>query len=199
MSWFQVANTNITYVIDDYTAPPIEIKQWVDPNEDDLDNLGIRENDYVRVFGSVRSFKGVRNIVSFKIERIQDMNEMTLHLIETMHAHLAIQKRHLGGVAAAGGSYSYTANSSSTYHTPMDTGSGMGAIPDQGLSGIQKQVYEIITAYKNELGISTSEIKAVLPSASHNDVKKAIDFLSDEGHIYSTIDEDHFKSTSAEC
>ena len=145
-------------------------------------------------------FQGVRNIVSFKIEKLKDMNEMTLHLIEVMHAHLAIQKRHLGGgsssAAGVGGGYSYTASSTSTF-TPMDTGN-MSSIPDQGLSGVQKQVYEIITSYKNDLGISSSEIKAVLPSVSQTEVKKAIDFLADEGHIYSTIDDDHFKSTSGD-
>ena len=189
----------MTYVIDDFSAPPIEIKQWVDPNEEDVPNFGIRENDYVRVFGSVRSFKGVRNIVSFKIERLKDMNEMTLHLIETLHAHLAIQKRQSGATAPPGvggtASYSYSSSTTMSYQTPMDSS---GAIPDQGLSGIQKQVYEIITSFKNEVGISTSEIKAVLPSLSQNDVRRTIEFLSDEGHIYSTIDEDHFKSTSAE-
>jgi len=192
----EVANTNITYVLDDYTAPTIEIKRWIDPNEDDMANLGLNQNDYVRVFGSIRTFKGIRNIVAFKIDRLQDMNEMTLHIIETLHAHLAVQKRQSGQYSLPGG----IAGGVSTSHTPMDLGgSNSSVIPDQGLSGIQKQVYEIITAYKNDLGISTNEIKAVLPSVSQNEVRKAIEFLSDEGHIYSTIDEDHFKSTSAEC
>lgn len=28
--------------------------------------------------------------------------------------------------------------------------------------------------------------------------RQAVDFLSNEGHIYSTVDDDHFKSTDAE-
>lgn len=208
----EIANTNVTYVVDDFSAPPIEIKQWIDPNEDDVNNLEVGENDYVRVFGSVRSFKGVRNIVSFKIEKLTDMNEMTLHLIEVMHAHLAIQKRHLGGGggqaggsfgsssagvgSGGGGGYSYTASTTSNF-TPMDTGN-MSSIHDQGLSGVQKQVYEVITSFKSEMGISSSEIRGILTAVSQNEVKKAIDFLADEGHIYSTIDDDHFKSTSGD-
>ena len=31
---------------------------------------------------------------------------------------------------------------------------------------------------------------------SEADVKNAIDFLANEGHLYSTIDDEHFKSTT---
>ena len=30
---------------------------------------------------------------------------------------------------------------------------------------------------------------------SHTDLEEALDFLSSEGHIYTTVDEDHFKTT----
>ncbi|XP_006902826.1 PREDICTED: replication protein A 32 kDa subunit-like [Elephantulus edwardii] len=29
-------------------------------------------------------------------------------------------------------------------------------------------------------------------------IKQAVDFLSNEGHIFSTVDDDHFKSTDAD-
>ena len=151
----QIANTNVTYVIDDYSAPPLEIKQWIDPNEDDVNNLSVKENDYIRVYGSVRSFKGVRNIVAFKIEPLEDINELTLHIIETMHAHLSIQKRKSGSYPSMGSSNF----SVSSYHsaTNMDTtgassSNNFASYSDQGLTGIHKQLYEMISAFKNDNG-----------------------------------------------
>lgn len=46
-----------------------------------------------------------------------------------------------------------------------------------------------ITTLCSHLGANVSEAE----------IRNAIDFLSSEGHLYSTIDEDHFKATSVEC
>uniref|UniRef100_A0A2K6SQV2 Replication protein A C-terminal domain-containing protein n=1 Tax=Saimiri boliviensis boliviensis TaxID=39432 RepID=A0A2K6SQV2_SAIBB len=92
------APTNIVYKIDDMTAPPMDVRQWVD-----TDNK--------------------KSLVAFKIMPLEDMNEFTAHILEVINAHMILSK------------------------------------------GSSQQ---------------------------------AVDFLSNEGHIYSTVDDDHFKSTDAE-
>lgn len=50
----------------------------------------MRENTYVRVRGTVRSFAGKKSIVAFKISPITDMNEMTYHILEVIHSHASL-------------------------------------------------------------------------------------------------------------
>lgn len=52
----------------------------------------LRENTYVRVYGTVRSFGGKRNVTAFKMVPVMDMNEVTYHMLEVTHSHLALSK-----------------------------------------------------------------------------------------------------------
>lgn len=54
------------------------------------------------------------------------------------------------------------------------------------------------TFFKNITGISRDEVFQNLSSKmSKGDVDQALEFLSNEGHVYSTTDEDHFKTTDS--
>ena len=46
-----------------------------------------------------------------------------------------------------------------------------------------------------EFGVVKSELGSRF---NEGQLREAIEFLSGEGHLYSTIDEDHFKATSAD-
>lgn len=50
----------------------------------------------------------------------------------------------------------------------------------------------------SEEGVSIQQLQSQLNGMSEPDIRTAIDFLSSEGHLYSTIDEDHFKATSVD-
>jgi hypothetical protein len=60
------------------------------------------------------------------------------------------------------------------------------------------QILFIISSANNDTGIHISHIQEALSGKgfSANDVQKAILDLSNEGHIYSTIDEMHFQYAS---
>ena len=52
----------------------------------------------------------------------------------------------------------------------------------------------MIQSVSSEEGCSMSDIEAYLKGQLDVDgIKKTIDFLSSEGHIYPTIDDDHFQ------
>ncbi len=53
----------------------------------------IHENTYVRVHGHVRAFGGKRSVVAFRVSPVVDMNEMTTHLLEVIHAHVHLTHR----------------------------------------------------------------------------------------------------------
>ncbi len=50
--------------------------------------LTYREGSYVRVFGNLRSFNGKRHFAGFKVQPINDFNEVTHHLLEIIYVHL---------------------------------------------------------------------------------------------------------------
>ena len=51
----------------------------------------------------------------------------------------------------------------------------------------------------DEAGIDRDTIfNQAKKSMTKNEMDNALDFLSSEGHIYSTIDEDHFKTTDGD-
>lgn len=47
----------------------------------------MRENTYVRVYGTVRSFAGKKSISAIKMTPVTDMNEMTYHILSVIHSH----------------------------------------------------------------------------------------------------------------
>lgn len=62
-------------------------------------------------------------------------------------------------------------------------------------------VLNCIRGYESmdEWGIHKTQLFAEIKSNMTNiEMEKSLNFLSEEGHIYSTVDEDHFKATSGE-
>ncbi len=47
-----------------------------------------RTGKYVRVIGHLRSFMNSRSILAFRIQVIQDENEITYHFLDVIHTHL---------------------------------------------------------------------------------------------------------------
>lgn len=199
-------STSTSFVIDDSTGT-IEAKRWgTDPNEN------FQQNQYVRVVGRVNIHKGNRSINAFKVFPITDFNEVTCHFLQVIDAHIYASK--LGGQPAqAGGTatgYQKLANTAAQAaatpqnftmgagSTPMDT--AMGTVDDG--SGLDANHQRILAAIK-EFDLGGGEgvhidkvISKLQPSGmAANSVKEAINFLCDEGHLYSTTDEEHFCCT----
>ncbi|KAM7247752.1 hypothetical protein CapIbe_001705 [Capra ibex] len=160
------AATNIVYKIDDMTAAPMDVRQWVD-----TDNK--------------------KSLVAFKIMPLEDMNEFTTHILEVVNAHMMLSK----------------SNSQPSAGRAPVSNPGMGEagnfggnnfIPANGLTVAQNQVLNLIKACPRPEGLNFQDLKNQLQHMSVASIKLAVDFLSNEGHIYSTVDDDHFKSTDAE-
>ncbi|XP_077950604.1 replication protein A 32 kDa subunit isoform X2 [Gasterosteus aculeatus] len=72
---------------------------------------------------------------------------------------------------------------------------GAADIVNNGLSANQNQVLSLIRGCPEPKGISIQELKQRLSVMSMGIIKQAVEFLSNEGHIFSTIDDEHYKST----
>mmetsp|Transcript_29590 Transcript_29590/g.80818 ORF Transcript_29590/g.80818 Transcript_29590/m.80818 type:complete len:297 (+) Transcript_29590:94-984(+) len=180
-------NTNLQYTLDDGTDD-ILVKMWVDQdNEDETVERRAqwREGKLVRVVGQLRIFNHSRSIVAFNIQPITDYNEYTLHFIEVIHSHLRLTK---GKPAAPVGGTGYAA--------PVG-GTAAAAAPPIPVSSFQDQVLAYFKSYDahSETGCTVAQCFEAMQAqgATYQQIRDSVDTLVAEGHLYSTIDDDHFK------
>ncbi|XP_069479163.1 replication protein A 32 kDa subunit [Ambystoma mexicanum] len=190
------APTNIMYKVDDMTAAPMDVRQWVDTDEGSSENVVLTPGSYVKVAGHLRSFQNTKSLVAFKILPLEDMNEFTSHMLDVVHSHMALSKSQ--GTSMTGGT--------SAPKTPGSTGigdmgrgyTGGGDATIHGLTAHQAQVLNLIKSCHGAEGMSFDELKMKLQGLNMTTIKDAVEFLSNEGHIYSTVDDEHYKSTDAD-
>ncbi|XP_040280270.1 replication protein A 32 kDa subunit [Bufo bufo] len=188
------APTNILYKVDDMTAAPMDIRQWVDTDEASHENVVVPPGSYVKVSGHLRSFQNKKSVVAFKIAPIEDMNEFVSHMLEVVQAHMSLNAQSTPGGGGTSVALSTPARAGNT------GGSFTGGVDAQtnGLTPHQNQVLFLIKSCKGSEGMGFEELKARLQGMNVNTIKQALDFLSNEGHIYSTVDDDHYKSTDGD-
>ncbi|XP_013876696.1 replication protein A 32 kDa subunit [Austrofundulus limnaeus] len=187
--------TNIQYKVDDMTGAPMDVKQWVDTEDPSVDSALLPPGAYVKVSGNLRSFQNHRSIVAFSVRPLEDMNEITSHMLEVVQAHMDLSKPQSTTVAVGGTSSNQSPMSRST--SAVTAGNNPSAIFN-GLSATQNQVLSLIRSCLDPQGISIQEIKQRFGGISLTVIKQAVEFLSNEGHIFSTIDEDHYRSTDGD-
>nr|XP_046273605.1 replication protein A 32 kDa subunit-like isoform X2 [Scatophagus argus] len=175
--------TNVQYSVDDMTGPPLNVKQWV--NTQNCTQTFASPGTYVKVTGSLHNFSGQRSLLAMCIRCIKDLNELTSHMLEVVQAHMQL----------FGKAFDVNMNIA----TASGFGSGGGhleGISPNGLSTIQDQVLHVIRRFSGcDYGISLEDLKTQLAYLSMRDIRSSLVFLVNKGHIFSTIDERHFKST----
>ncbi|XP_071356676.1 replication protein A 32 kDa subunit-like isoform X1 [Trachinotus anak] len=177
--------TNIQYSVDDMTGPPLHVKQWVNA-EDCAVMTFASPGTYVKIIGNLRNFSGQRSLLAMNIRCIQDPNEITSHMLEVVQAHMQL----FGKV--------FDVNMNTTLASLSGRCGGghpAGSLPN-GLSTIRGQVLHVIQKFSDrDVGISFHDLRTQLDYLSMRDIRCSLTFLINEGHVFSTIDEQHFKST----
>jgi len=190
-----VATATTTYTIDDGTGI-LPVRIYTNDDAQEIDG-GIREDVYVRVVGNIRQISGNRIVVAFQVNPIKNFNDITLHILDTIHSHLKATRGPLDEKGkpktAASNPAPMLAAKSENYQSE-----GGDANLNEGMNDIQTEVMKIFetTNRGNESGTSISEVISRLPKYDAASIRGAVEFLSGEGHLYSTIDEEHFKCTS---
>ena len=175
--------TNITYKLSDGTGS-IEVKKWHE--HDDADEgvkSNVSENDYVRVWGRLKSFGGRRHVVSNFVRPIADHNEISYHLLEATAIHLYFTRGPPNSGAKAGGANNGAAQQ-------QDTGMGGGGpnVPSN-LSAVAKKVYQCLAATpQGNEGLHCEDLAARL-GMNTADVTRSGDELLERGLIYTTVDD----------
>ncbi|RKP37714.1 hypothetical protein BJ085DRAFT_15783, partial [Dimargaris cristalligena] len=130
------------------------------------------ENTYARVIAQVRNYNGKRQIYVSKLRPIDDMNEITYHFLHVIHTHLEL-----------------TRVASSAPVTGDGTVSGFTTIQDKVLEQIQR-------FSDRDEGANIPHICQQMRGVySPDEVMQTVELLTNEGHLYSTIDDLHVKCT----
>ncbi|XP_064119915.1 LOW QUALITY PROTEIN: replication protein A 32 kDa subunit-like [Macrobrachium nipponense] len=194
-----VTSTKTTYKIDDTTAV-MDAVQWVENSF----SKPLIEMTYCQIFGSVRTQAGNKYIMIFRIMHIEDPNLITTHMLEVIHSYLKLQqieKLQAGGMASNSAGNTGMMDNSLVGTTGlgggMNTGMGSGGFSGMhGLNTSQNMVFQVLRQCTDESGVEREFIFQQLSGKlSKTQINQELDFLSSEGHIYTTIDEDHFKTT----
>nr|XP_023832051.1 replication protein A 32 kDa subunit-A isoform X1 [Salvelinus alpinus] len=167
---------NVLYSVDDMTGPPLGVKLWVDTADPGVDSTFVSPGTYVKVSGSLRIIQGQRSLVAVNLCCLEDLNEITSHMLEVVQAHMQHNRNPCGG----GGN------------------PGDGDASSYGLSASQSQVLNLIRSCSDSKprGISLEELDIKLGYLSMTAISQTLEFLIREGHIFSTIDDKHFRSTT---
>jgi len=182
------AATKTTYHLEDNSGT-LEVVQWVDEGSAGAEH---NEGDEVKVVGSVRTQGEKKHVMAFKITAVSCKAEWDAHLLQVVYSKLKL--RQLNQAANGGAMDTQTTGLTNSM---MGGGLGMGSssAPSSGHKNYD-MVYQLIKSSSAEQGVDRDSInQQVRTKMSKQEMDAALDYLSSEGHIYSTIDEDHFKTT----
>ena len=188
--------TNQVYTLDDGTGTVV-VKQWVDADDADAASKkdAVTVGKYARVYGHVKQFGSDPSVVAFSVRPVEDHNEVTYHFLEAVYCNSHNASRAdakpaapgAGDAAAAAGT-AYAAPSSAPAAAVNAAG---GSCVDQA-----KAIFEGPDGRRDE-GVKIDVVAQQLNGRfTEAQVREAVEHLVNEGHLYSTIDDDHFKSTN---
>ncbi|GLV36256.1 Replication protein A2 [Carabus blaptoides fortunei] len=186
---FDVTSTTVTYGLEDHTGR-INAVLWLEQDDTSQPNIPVdKENIYVRVYGTLRNKGGEKLIMILKMAPIDKLNELTCHLYEVLYKRVMAEKKSKGLLPVK------PVNQNNVLGRSNTRSSGMSA-EEQDMTAIQRDVYRFMKSVKSEVGINRADIINNFPPNQKKDVDGAIQFLVNEGHIFSTIDHDHFQLTT---
>jgi len=245
----EVQSTNTAVTVTDGTDE-IAVKIWASEEgrvNTELEKMkDLQKGAYVKIFGRPQLYRGTRSITCYRLDVIKDSNEITLHLVEALYAHLmnttvsAHLKTQLNSNAVMdttstvntvsannNGNYRVKANTDVTNASMRNTNplngnnvglSGSNAlrnntnshlsggifstgdvdIEESEMTDLEKKIMAVIKSpmySSTDGGCHIDEVFRNLKDVHINDIKEAILRLSDDGQLYSTIDEEHYKPT----
>lgn len=192
--------TNVAYSVEDGTGQ-IEVRQWLDSSGDDTSKASdIRQNVYVRVLGTLKSFQNRRSISAGHMRPVIDYNEVMFHRLEAVHSHLQLTRGPKASQANGGAAQGIDRAQAQTNDINAYSGSNKQNVLDQykSLDPVPRQIMGIVTseADNHPDGVHVNLIARMLKGVDVSEVKVAVEELSSEGYLYTAADDDHVLPTA---
>ncbi|XP_055349026.1 replication protein A 32 kDa subunit-A-like [Paramacrobiotus metropolitanus] len=195
----------VSFLLDDKTGSTIEAKLWGDSQEE-LARCAVSVGQYVRLYGSIKSLGDNVSISAFSIQPVRDINEVFFHMLDVVHSHAVLDKIAKGEMVVNGatGGTALMSQPQQGFVTSVpgmldlqgDMGGAGGQATPQGLPADQQAVYAYLRGCGGEGDIR--EMYKVLRQFKQKDLERAVEALSGEGHIFSTVDDFTYRLVDSE-
>lgn len=179
--------TNITYKLDDGTGT-IEVKQWNDADALEASPLKSKlvEGSYCRAWGKLKSFHERRHVNASIIRPVENMNEVSYHMLEATSVHLYFTRGPVGGSNNSGGA------AGTNQGQQQADGGSLGAADLQGYSAMAKRIFKFLKESPQGLeGLHVQDVASQL-SLDSGETARALDDLLNGGVVYTTVDDQTF-------
>ena len=191
-------NVTFNMVIDDGTGR-ITSKTFI-TGGDDLERqrlAELREGIYVKAFGHIATYHNERQLTTFSAKPITDYNEVTYHLSRVIFEHL----QHVKGGAEMAGGAAGVPKVEPAYGAAPAAAAPAAFGGTNNVTPIQEEILKIFNAPDAlviEAGLTIGDVIARANNRyNQQQVMSAVIFLVDEGLLYSTIDDAHWKSCNS--
>ncbi|CAN7112953.1 unnamed protein product [Brassica rapa subsp. narinosa] len=190
--------TQVDFVVDDGTGC-VECIRWCHERQETEEMEAVRLGMYVRLHGHLKSFQGKRSMNVFSVRPITDFNEIVHHFTECMYVHMYNTKPR-GGSQATETPRPQPYSTMPTPARPFQTGPSnqFSNQFNDPMHGVRQTVLNYLNRpmhLRSEAGVHCDVIARELRIPLQQ-VKDALEQLSNDGCVYSTSDETCFKSTA---
>jgi replication factor A2 len=186
-SWNEFS-TNVVYEIEDGTGL-VEVKEWLDDSDCtailEMRQETRKEHIYVSVVGSVKEYDGRKTVIADSMRAISSGNQLTHHMLEVVYAGEMHNRKDSiipGGLPMFG--------------SPQFKGMSTSMMSRASSESTREMVLSFIRdeSHRSESGASIIDcVNRMSGMYSESEVRQVVGVLCAEGHVYSTIDDDHFK------
>ncbi|KAI8998243.1 hypothetical protein BC832DRAFT_239086 [Gaertneriomyces semiglobifer] len=209
----QTQSTHVSYVIHDGTQQ-IDVKKFIDQDDDSFGDENTNsdifsDGAYVRVIGHIRSFNNKKSIVAFKMRAVESADEISYHNLEAIFVHLYLTKGPLQqqqppqqqplGMQAGGqnayNNYAINAGYDASPYAQSGFNDSKQNDPYAHLPPLHRSIFQYVKQLQHTIeGASLDDITQRLRGqAGPKDIKEAIDQMSNDGMLYSTVSPVHWK------
>ncbi|KOB65219.1 Replication protein A middle subunit, partial [Operophtera brumata] len=155
----RMQSTKITYTIQDMTGR-MRAVHWLDQesmDEDDKSVPKVEVNNYVQIYGNVKTNKGKKVLMAFKILPITDVNAITFHYLQCINNKVKMEAESKKEKVAD--------STNPTFNSGLPANSMVGMNDNASVNGLnprQMLVFNLIRASTLEQGISKQDMYATL-------------------------------------
>lgn len=193
------AETHVEIDVEDGSGT-IVVRKYLDQGEEPPRDM--HEGQYCRVIGKIRKIGGTMCITAFTVDPVTDMNAFTAHSLEIILQQRKAEKSAAQGNTSDVGQAIPPPSSSAAAAASSAASSGQRPQAQRKIPSTGNTIHDqILAAFANsrdagtDNGCSVANVMQRLPRLTPAAVRASIEQLCNAGHLYSTIDEEHYKTT----
>ncbi|GJM85600.1 hypothetical protein PR202_ga02068 [Eleusine coracana subsp. coracana] len=180
--------TDVAFTLDDGTGR-IDVNRWENESSDTKEMADVHDGNYVIVNGGLKGFQGKRHVVAYSVRRVTDFNDVTHHFLHCIHVHLQLTRGKPHVNANTG-----NPNPANQFRVANNQASVYGNTGGNEVSSLVLSVLNDPAIIHLEHGVTVEYVISQLKNVPENAIRDAIKIHVQDGNIYNTIDDSHYKS-----